>query len=253
MSRPLGVAARLVASGDALFYRAPALSVASPIVHGVTHASLGNFSLSAGEERELVLERRRRLLDAAGLKDARVVAPPLHHTAGVAVVREGRLPPGRHDALVCGDPRTVLAVTVADCVAVFFADVEGAYGVAHAGWRGLAAGIVRRTIETMRNELGVKLGNLLVGTGPAIRGPSYEVGPEVAGLFPEEVAVPAGEPGSGRARLDLPTFALGQASACGVPRDNLVDFSLCTATHPGDLFSHRRGDTSRHWAFVGRP
>jgi copper oxidase (laccase) domain-containing protein len=99
------------------------------------------------------------------------------------------------------------------------------------------------------------------------------VGPEVAGLFPEEFAVPAVEieiesssgsaaggarastSASGRSDrflLDLPSCALSQARAKGVPRDNLVDFSLCTWSHPGDLHSYRRGANARHWAFIGR-
>ncbi|MCA9752069.1 MAG: polyphenol oxidase family protein, partial [Gemmatimonadetes bacterium] len=90
------------------------------------------------------------------------------------------------------------------------------------------------------------------GTGPAIRGPQYEVGPEVAGLFPEAFAVPVGDPSEGRAQLDLPSCALAQAVGTGVPRDNLVDFSLSTFERPGELFSHRRGDRGRHWAFIGR-
>ena len=88
---------------------------------------------------------------------------------------------------------------------------------------------------------------------PAIRGPSYEVGPDVAGLFPETFAIPSGDPAAGRAQLDLPSCALAQAAGARVPRENLVDFSLDTFTRPGDLFSHRRGDRGRHWAFVGRP
>jgi YfiH family protein len=253
MSHVFGASARLVSREDSLWYRAPALSIHPEISHGVTHASLGNFSLSQGDDPEAVRVRRRRLLKAAGLSETRILAPPLHHTANVARVEDGPHPPGRYDAMISREPGFALAVTVADCVPVFFVDVEGAYGVAHAGWRGLAGGIVSRTIEAMRSELGVKMANLLVGTGPAIRGPSYEVGPEVAGLFPEEVAVPSGDPAAGRVHLDLPSFALGQAGAAGVPHDNLVDFSLCTVTHSEDLFSHRRGDTSRHWAFIGRP
>jgi YfiH family protein len=237
-----------------MWYRAPALSIVPQIVHGVSHAGLGNFSLSTGDDADAVRDRRRALLEAAGLDGARVVAPALHHSADVAVVENGRVSDGRHDALVAAEPSLVLAVTVADCVPVFFVDVVGgAFGIAHAGWRGLAGGIVKHTVRTLVERLHVRTGNLLVGTGPAIRGPSYEVGPEVAGLFPEAFAVPVGDPGAGRAQVDLPSCALAQAAAARVPRDNLVDFSLDTAQRPGDLLSHRRGDTARHWAFIGRP
>jgi YfiH family protein len=256
----LGGAARLVSRGDALWFRAPALAFHSDVEHGVTHASLGNFSLTQAPDPRAVEERRTRLLEAAGLADAAVFAPPLHHSANVGRVAGGRIVDvngqasgGRWDALVSDEPGTVLAVTVADCVPVFFVDVvEIAFGVAHAGWRGIFGGIVKRTVAAMIAEFGTKPGNLLVGTGPAIRGPSYEVGPEVAGLFPEPFTVPVGDPTTGRAQVDLPSCALADAAAAGVPKDNLVDFSACTYTHAGDLFSHRRGDRERHWAFIGR-
>jgi len=160
---------------------------------------------------------------------------------------------GRWDSLISNEPGTVLAVTVADCVPVFFVDVEElAFGVAHAGWRGLWRGIVKRTVTALMEEFDTKPANLLVGTGPAIRGPSYEVGPDVAGLFPEPFTVPVGDAGEGRAQIDLPSCALADAAGAGVPKDNLVDFSACTFQHAEDLFSHRRGDRERHWAFIGR-
>lgn len=252
MTPVLGAAARLVQRDGQQWYGAPALSIVPEIVHGVTHAELGNFSLTTDSDPEAVHERRRRVLEAVGLGGARLVAPALHHTAEVAVVRDRRAPEGEYDALVAGDGGVTLAVTVADCVPVFFVDVVGgAFGVAHAGWRGLAGGIVKNVVRVLVEEMQVRTGNLLVGTGPAIRGPSYVVGPDVAARFPETFAVPVDE--NGRAQLDLPSCALAQAAAARVPRDNLIDFSLDTFSQPEGLFSHRRGDRARHWAFIGRP
>jgi YfiH family protein len=265
----LGRAARLVTRGGASWFRAPALALAdADVEHGVTHASHGNFSLSRGEDPDVVQGRRRAFLEDAQLGDARVLAPKLHHSADVGVVTAGRAPEGIVDALVAREEGIVLAVTVADCVPVFFLDpITGAFGVAHAGWRGIAGGIVSNAIAALKQSFGVALEDLFVAVGPSIRGPSYEVGPEVAGLFPEEFAVPSAIaamssspalPGAPRASsdrllLDLPSCVLAEARAAGVPRDNLVDFALCTWSHPGDLFSHRRGDSGRHWAFIGRP
>lgn len=252
MTPSLGAAARLVEREGQQWFRAPALSIVPEIVHGLTHSALGNFSLTTDPDADAVHERRRRVLDAAGLAHARVVAPKLYHSAGAVVVRNGVAPDGEYDAVIAADGATALAVTVADCVPVFFVDVVGgAFGVAHAGWRGLAGGIVKNVVNAMVEELHVRTGNLLVGTGPAIRGPSYVVGPEVAARFPETFSVPVDD--EGRARLDLPSCALAQAAAARVPRDNLVDFSLDTFAQADGLFSHRRGDRGRHWAFIGRP
>lgn len=252
MSERLGHAARLATRNESLWFRAPGLAHPE-IRHGVTHASMGNFSLTTDPDRAAVESRRAAFLGGAGLGFARVVAPPLHHSSRVAIVDRGEYPPGEYDAFVTADPATVLAVTVADCVPVFFLDAAGgAVGVAHAGWRGVVGGIVGATIRALVEGLGVHPGNLLVATGPAIRGPRYEVGPDVSGLFPEPFTVPVGEPGEGRAQVDLPSCVLGQAAAERVPRDNLIDFSLCTFDHAEDLFSHRRGNRERHWAFIGR-
>jgi YfiH family protein len=276
----LGRAARLVTRGDSSWFRAPALAILDEdLEHGVTHASHGNFSLSRGEDPRVVQERRANFLEDVGLGDARVVAPKLHHSADVAVIRDataanGDAPAGIYDAIVTRGSGIVLAVTVADCVPVFFLHPDsGVIGIAHAGWRGVAGGIVPNVIQAIEESFDVPPEELFVATGPAIRGPSYEVGPEVAGLFPEEFAVPAAEmhieASSGSAAggapaatsasrrsdrflLDLPSCALSQARAKGVPRDNLVDFSLCTWSHPGDLHSYRRGANARHWAFIGR-
>jgi YfiH family protein len=257
LTQRFGTAARLRAEGELLWYDSPLLRLAHGVLHGVTHASLGNFSLTAArgaDETAAVRERRRHFLAALGLGHATLVTPRLYHTAAVGVVESGRLNEERCDAVLTEEAGTVLAVTVADCVPVFFVDVaRPVVGVAHAGWRGLAKGIVRNTLVVMRERFGCRSAEVLVGTGPAIRGASYEVGPEVGGLFPEEFTVPTGAPASGRLLLDLPRCALAEARAAGIPPENLTDFSLCTASHPGDLFSYRRGDPGRHWAFIGRP
>lgn len=253
-AKRLGRAARLVTRGESSFFRAPALSLADDdIEHGVTHASHGNFSLSRGENPEDVHARRNTFLEDVGFADARLVAPKLHHSADVGVVRRGVAPEGIYDGVIARESSLVLAVTVADCVPVFFLDPRtGAFGVAHAGWRGVVGGIVSNAIQALRSSFDVDPADLFVATGPSIRGPSYEVGPEVAGFFPEEFAVPSSIAGSDRFYLDLPSCVLAEARGQGVPRDNLVDFSLCTLSHPGDLHSHRRGDGARHWAFIGR-
>src|ERR1700752_4137591 len=127
----LGRAARLVTQGDASWFRAPALKLAdADREHGVPHASHGNFSLSRGEDPDVVKERRRAYLEDAGLGDARVGAPKLHHSAelgrvgggggggagGAAQTKGGGW--GGGGGAVVWPP----GVRFADCTPVFFVD-----------------------------------------------------------------------------------------------------------------------------------
>ena len=81
------------------------------------------------------------------------------------------------DALVTAEPDLVLAVQTADCVPVVFSSDVGVIGVAHAGWRGLEAGVIERTVEAMR-DLGADSPSAVIG--PHIHGDCYEFGADRA-------------------------------------------------------------------------
>jgi polyphenol oxidase len=163
------------------------------------------------------------------------------HGAEVVVVGE----PGEHagvaaDAAVTRMPGCHLAVRTADCVPVVLLG-DGAVGVAHAGWRGLLAGVVERTVEAM-GALGAAPIRAVIG--PCIRPGCYEFdGPELqdlAGRFGPSVR---GTTTWGTAALDLPGAASSALRAAGV--ETIADPSGCTAC---DLrwYSHRaRGDAER--------
>jgi YfiH family protein len=129
-----------------------------------------------------------------------------------------------------------VGILVADCapVALVAPDV---LGLAHAGWRGLAGGVLEATVAQMA-ALGRDLGACHAVIGPCIRGCCYEVSEEVWRRFPEEALAPSGRPEA--RRLDLMAAVACRLRAAGLSPDRIHALGLCTGCHPTLFFSHRR-------------
>lgn len=142
------------------------------------------------------------------------------------------------DACFTRDSNVVCAVTIADCLPLLLAhDAGEAVGIAHAGWRGLAAGVIEATIAAM----GVPAERILAWLGPAIGPTVYEVGEEVRAAFLErdEGAAAAFSPArAGHWRLDLYAVAKQRLAARGATR--VFGGGLCTCSDPERFFSYRR-------------
>ena len=192
------------------------------------YASL-NLGLLTGDVRARVQENRYRLLAAAGVDAERAAWPRQVHGAGV-VRANGR---GEEaDAIWTAERRRPLLVVTADCLPIALARTSGepALCLVHAGWRGLAEGVVDAAVAALGGELAAVVGP---GIGPCC----YEIGPEVSERFGE------------RARtLDLRALTERALRAAGVERVAHVD--LCTACDADRFFSHRRdrGLTGRQGA-----
>jgi polyphenol oxidase len=153
------------------------------------------------------------------------------------------------DASFTGSVSVVCAVKIADCMPVLLSDEDGTrVGIAHAGWRGLAGGVLERTVEAM----GVPPAQLLAYLGPAIGPQAFEVGAEVRAAFraTDAQAGSAFQPlREGKWLADL--FLLGRRSLarCGVER--VYGGGLCTYSDPARFYSHRRNPiTGRMAAFI---
>jgi YfiH family protein len=188
----------------------------------------------------------QRLLSATGvpvivrcrqIHGSRVMLQNEQSPTGVSV-------PGEADALVTDRSGLLLAVTVADCVPVFLLDPERLWlGLAHAGWRGTAAGVVEATLATLQDN-GADAGSLYVHLGPAICGKCYEVGPEVIEALGGEA--------SGPATVDLRRHIADRVVAAGVDPERLTASGACTRCHSERFFSFRGGDRGRRMcAFLG--
>jgi YfiH family protein len=166
----------------------------------------------------------------------------LRQVHGTAVARHPGAPgpEPEADALVAFAPGRVCAVLTADCLPVVFCDrAASRVGVAHAGWRGLAGGVLQATVSALECDPG----ELMAWLGPAIGPSEYEVGADVAAAFPDEFArgfTPRGD----RWLLDLYAVARLKLAAAGVKA--VFGGGLCTFSEPERFFSFRRdGVTGR--------
>lgn len=156
------------------------------------------------------------------------------------------------DASFTTTPGVVAVVLVADCMPVLLADVDGrCVGVAHAGWRGVATGVIQATVRAMRSALGDGEAELVAYLGPAIGPAHFEVGPEVleaiAGALPG--ADGAFRPRNGKYLADL--FALGRLALGQVGVTRVHGGTECTFSAPDRFYSFRRDRvTGRHASLV---
>jgi polyphenol oxidase len=134
-----------------------------------------NLALHTGDSGDAVLENRRRLQAATGVAETQWLNQ-VHGTAVVGARKPVHRDPPAADAVWTRESDLACAVLTADCLPVLFCDREGStVAAAHAGWRGLVAGVLENTID----HLGVPRARLLAWLGPGISGPNYEVGADV--------------------------------------------------------------------------
>jgi YfiH family protein len=141
----------------------------------------------------------------------------------------------------------LLAVGVADCIPVSVVDpVRCAVAMVHAGWRGVAAGIVERAVRRLLDSWASPVHELWLHCGPSICGRCYEVGPEVhAGVNPGR-PVPGGP-----TCIDLRASVVERVVGLGMDPDHVSVSAHCTRCGPGTFFSHRAGSPARQMGVLG--
>jgi YfiH family protein len=208
------------------------------------YASL-NLGLHVGDEPSAVAANRALLAAAlAGTGDP-VWLEQVH---GVRVIDASACStddaPAQADASFSRRPGVTCAVMTADCLPVLFCDAAGSVvAAAHAGWRGLLAGVLEATIDAM----GVPAATLLAYLGPAIGPQSFVVGDEVRAAFaaadPASAAAFSPLPG-GKWLADIYRLARLRLAARGV--DRVFGGGFCTVSEAQRFFSFRRdGQTGR--------
>jgi YfiH family protein len=216
-------------------------------VSGGPYASL-NLGDHVGDVPEAVAGNRQRLREALALP-----AEPfwLEQVHGTEVARFGGPDRRRADAAVALEHGQVCAVMVADCLPVLLADRGGTcVAAAHAGWRGLATGVLEAAVAA----LPVDPSRMTAWLGPAIGPEAFEVGPEVREAFVavDPDAAEAFRPGTGdRWLADVYHLARQRLARAGVA--DVHGGGLCTVSEPARFFSYRRdGVTGRMAALIWR-
>ena len=213
---------------------------------GVSTGSLAslNLALRAGERPEALSENWRRVAATLSPRLRAEDAAVLHQVHGAAVV-EVRAPGGpltpcaEADAAWTAVPGVVLGVRVADCAPVLLAN-PGGVAVAHAGWRGAAAGVVDRAVAALCAGTGFPPASVTAVVGPCISVDHFEVGDEVVaalaatGLDPLTFTRPGPR---GRPMVDLAGVVLRQLARAGVVHASAI--RRCTVGDPA-FWSHRR-------------
>lgn len=197
-----------------------------------------------------VLGRWRRLREATGMAAA-VHARQVHgaevraHDLSGA---EGTVAMDGFDGHVTQRAGLLLTVSVADCVPVSLVDPERrAVGLVHAGWRGVAGGIVERAAAGMASSYGTVAADLWLHCGPAICGTCYEVGAEVhRAVNPDRTSPEEPTP------IDLRAAIARRAVGLGVRAERITVSAHCTRCGPGAFFSHRAGSPARQMGLLGR-
>jgi len=227
----------------------------APPGHATGHVALdlGPAHLARAEAaaRETIVASRQRV--AAFLPAAPVLLEQVHGR-DVAVIDARALHasvtvPPVADAAVTRLPGTPLCIRVADCLPVLFVDTQGTVvGAAHAGWRGLAAGVLEATVAAMD----VPAPDIVAWIGPGIGRGAFEVGNDVRAAFTTHDADAAAHfapRGDGKWLADLPALARRRLAAIGVAR--VTGGEHCTYGDAARFHSFRRDRTAaRLGAFV---
>ena len=209
-----------------------------------------NLGHTVGDDLADVDENHRRALGALGVEPDQTVSPYQVHGARVGVVDRAHLGSvlPETDALVTATPAVPLLMRFGDCAPVLFYDTaQRVAGIAHAGWRGVAAGSIPATVRTLTAQMGCRPSDLWAGIGPTIGPCCYEVGSEVVRAV--KAACPPGaelvHAVNGHTHLDLPGAVQSQLRHAGVGQ--IEDANLCTACRVDEFFSHRaeHGQTGR--------
>ncbi|SFK24385.1 conserved hypothetical protein [Pseudovibrio ascidiaceicola] len=203
-----------------------------------------NVGLGSSDNREDVLENRRRVAAQLGTMPERMVTPYQIHSTKVLSVSAPFADEDdkRADALVTSTPGLAIGILTADCGPILFADPDnGVIGAAHSGWKGAVDGILPNTIQAMQ-QLGATPSNITAVMGPMISQQAYEVGPEFVVRFLEQSQdnqrffVPSEKPL--HSMFDLPAFIKAQLDKLGLK--DVIDLELCTYADADRFFSYRR-------------
>jgi len=199
----------------------------------------------------------KRVDDFDKFKDSlpfKIYLPVQRHTDRI-IELQNYAKPEIADAVITDRKGIFIGIKTADCLPVLIFDPEHhAAGALHAGWRGTANGILRKTIQKMKEFFSSDAGDLLIAMGPSIKGCCYEVGEDVIEAIKKENPIEDYILRiNGRKHLDLSLANLFQALASGVKRENIWISQDCTYCNSNEYASYRfhGKKAGRQYAVIG--
>lgn len=216
-------------------------------LNGIPFFEFELFQEFRGSLRHAVFTRQTDIDDIAEIqKVLQTSAPPLSfknqlHGIKIAVVENNRAE-RNGDVLITSKSEIPLFIRIADCASIMIFDPEKkVIANIHAGWRGLAAEIIRKTINRLCAQFNSQRQNLLVGISPMIGPCCYrfsDPAQELPSHFHRFIAK--------KNKVNLWAAAEGHLRECGILHAHIENSRMCTACNPEDFYSHRReGDAGR--------
>ncbi|MDO9287556.1 MAG: peptidoglycan editing factor PgeF [Thermodesulfovibrionales bacterium] len=204
-----------------------------------------------------------RISNVASVSKEKIYLPIQKHTDKVLLLYSD-FSPMIADAVVTKDKGILIGIQTADCVPVLLCDMKkSVIGAVHAGWRGTAAEILKKTINSMCDKFSSVPEDIKIALGPSIRRCCYHVGYDVlesvikatgSGDYHNPPLPPFSKGGMGGFYcLDLATANKYQAISSGIPEKNIWMSQECTYCNPDRFYSYRyaKGSTGRQGGFIG--
>lgn len=179
--------------------------------------------------------------DALNISTNKIIGMEQTHEDNIASVSNidlGKIIPDC-DGLLTSEKNLFLYGTFADCVPVMFFDpVTKIFGIIHAGWKGVFAGIVTKAIEQMEKQ-GSNHKDIIVAIGPSIRSCCYEISEDLARQFINKFGKDCVVEREGKYYLDMQFIVKQQLGLKNITQENIFDAMMCTKDHADEFFSYR--------------
>ena len=202
-----------------------------------------NLGTHVGDNPETVARNREHLAKSLRLRQAPAWLDQVH---GIRCIEAQPGVRSEADASYTRDAEVPCIVMTADCLPVLFATRDGsAVGAAHAGWKGLAGGVLEATLEALGTT------EVLAWMGPAIGPESFEVGPEVRKAFLErhpDADDAFNKTAKDRYHADLYRLARLILTQAGIAPESIFGGGRCTYRESDDFYSYRRDRTTGRMA-----
>lgn len=195
-----------------------------------------NLSYSVSDDSNIVDENRKYFFNQLGLSIDSVAYQKQVHGDEINIVNSGGNC-GESDAMITRKKGIGLAISTADCCAIFIFDaVKHVIAGVHSGWRGTSKRILAKVLKILFDEFGSEPENLICYLSPSISKANYSVGPEVAQLFDLRYIMPVGN----NFLLDISKINYDILLYSGVKPQNIQLSNLCSYEYSSILHSYRR-------------